>query len=124
MKVENLLNHCAAGTCSGVHGGDAIDEGAAEGRALAARPDGPAGMAVGGTRRQRRAEAGRAELQSGLLPFLERDLEPRLDTYLSEAQEEMYRKIKYNFSADVLKTPNISTQLTFSVGDNEVEDFR
>ena len=43
---------------AGVHGGDAVDEGAAEGGALAARPDGPAGMAVAGARRQGRSEAG------------------------------------------------------------------
>ena len=35
-----------------------------------------------------------------------------------------YRTIKYNFSSDILRTPTISTTLTFSVGPKEVEDFR
>ncbi|CAE7523075.1 UNC119, partial [Symbiodinium microadriaticum] len=38
--------------------------------------------------------------------------------------EDMYRKIKYNFSEDVLRLPFIQTSLTFSVGDQEVHDFR
>jgi len=38
--------------------------------------------------------------------------------------EDSYRKIRYNFSEDVLRTPTISTTLVFSVGDREVEDFR
>mmetsp|Transcript_17291 Transcript_17291/g.43863 ORF Transcript_17291/g.43863 Transcript_17291/m.43863 type:complete len:242 (+) Transcript_17291:205-930(+) len=38
--------------------------------------------------------------------------------------EDSYRHIRYNFSEDVLRTPTISTNLTFSVGDYEVEDFR
>jgi hypothetical protein len=43
---------------------------------------------------------------------------------LADMSEDSYRRIKYNFSADVLRTPTISTILAFSVGDNEVEDFR
>jgi len=43
---------------------------------------------------------------------------------LANLSEDSYRKIKYNFSEDVLRTPTISTTLTFSVGDYEVEDFR
>ena len=42
----------------------------------------------------------------------------------SGLDEDSYRKIKYDFSVDVLRTPTISTNLCFAVGDNEVEDFR
>ena len=38
--------------------------------------------------------------------------------------EDMYRKIKYNFSEDVLRLPFIETSLTFSVGQREVKSFR
>mmetsp|Transcript_15525 Transcript_15525/g.16275 ORF Transcript_15525/g.16275 Transcript_15525/m.16275 type:complete len:258 (-) Transcript_15525:377-1150(-) len=38
--------------------------------------------------------------------------------------EDMYRKIKYNFSEDVLRLPFIQTSLVFSVGDQEVHEFR
>jgi hypothetical protein len=43
---------------------------------------------------------------------------------VANLSEESYRMIKYNFSEDVLRTPTISTTLTFGVGDFEVEDFR
>lgn len=43
---------------------------------------------------------------------------------LSLLDESVYRKIKYDFSVDVLRLPRISTLLQFSVGNNEVEDFR
>jgi len=43
---------------------------------------------------------------------------------LTNLSEDSYRKIRYNFSEDVLRTPTISTTLTFCVGDQEVEDFR
>ena len=43
---------------------------------------------------------------------------------LASLGEDSYRQIRYNFSEDVLRTPTISTTLTFSVGDHEVEDFR
>lgn len=36
----------------------------------------------------------------------------------------MYRKIKYNFSEDVLKLPYIQTSLNFSVGNRELPGFR
>lgn len=36
----------------------------------------------------------------------------------------MYRKIKYDFSEDVLRLPYIQTSLVFSVGNREVRDFR
>lgn len=42
----------------------------------------------------------------------------------SSVGEDMYRKIKYNFSEDVLRLPYIQTSLTFSVGDQELPDFR
>ena len=38
--------------------------------------------------------------------------------------EDMYRKIKYNFSEDVLCLPYIETSLTFSVGQRELKSFR
>jgi len=38
--------------------------------------------------------------------------------------EDMYRKIKYTFSEDVLKLPTIQTTLVFGVGNREVQDFR
>ena len=38
--------------------------------------------------------------------------------------EDMYRKIKYNFSEDVLRLPHIETSLTFSVGQRELKSFR
>lgn len=38
--------------------------------------------------------------------------------------EDMYRKIKYNFSEDVLRLPFVQTTLVFSVGTTDVRDFR
>lgn len=38
--------------------------------------------------------------------------------------EDMYRRIKYTFSEDVLRLPFIQTSLVFSTGDREVRDFR
>ena len=43
---------------------------------------------------------------------------------LSLLDESVYRKIKYDFSVDVLRLPRISTLLQFSVGGRPVEDFR
>jgi len=42
----------------------------------------------------------------------------------SSIGEDMYRKIKYNFSEDVLKLPLIQTSLVFSVGSRELSGFR
>jgi len=42
----------------------------------------------------------------------------------SSLGEDMYRKIKYNFSEDVLKLPHIQTSLVFSVGNRELNGFR
>jgi len=42
----------------------------------------------------------------------------------SSLGEDMYRKIKYNFSEDVLKLPHIQTSLVFSVGSRELSGFR
>lgn len=38
--------------------------------------------------------------------------------------EDIYRKIRYDFSEDVLRLPFIQTSLVFKVGDNEVKEFR
>eukprot|EP01036_Dinobryon_divergens_P031842 gene31842-41322_t len=38
--------------------------------------------------------------------------------------EDMYRRIKYNFSEDVLRLPLIQTSLVFSVGSREINGFR
>lgn len=38
--------------------------------------------------------------------------------------EDMYRRIKYNFSEDVLRLPLIQTSLVFSVGNRELGSFR
>jgi len=38
--------------------------------------------------------------------------------------EMSYRQIKYNFSEDVLRLPTIQTSLVFSVGPQELEEFR
>jgi len=55
-----------------------------------------------------------------------RDLPPPSDISidLSAVGEELGRKIKYNFSEDVLRLPYIQTSLVFSVGQEEVRDFR
>ena len=41
-----------------------------------------------------------------------------------DLDEDSYRRISYDFSVDVLRLPTISTILCFTVGDNEVENFR
>lgn len=42
----------------------------------------------------------------------------------SSIGEDVYRKIRYDFSEDVLRLPYIQTTLAFSVGSSEVHDFR
>jgi len=42
----------------------------------------------------------------------------------SSLGEDMYRKIKYNFSEDVLRLPLIQTSLIFSVGSTPINGFR
>ena len=42
----------------------------------------------------------------------------------SSIGEDMYRKIKYDFSDDVLRLPFVETSLTFSVGRQELRSFR
>ena len=42
----------------------------------------------------------------------------------SSIGEDMYRKIKYDFSDDVLRLPFVETSLTFSVGQRELRSFR
>lgn len=46
------------------------------------------------------------------------------DFDISNLDEDSLRKINYEFSEDVLKLPKIMTTLVFSVGRNEVHDFR
>lgn len=41
----------------------------------------------------------------------------------SAVGEDMYRKIRYNFSEDVLRLPEIETSLLFQVGQQECKDF-
>lgn len=55
-----------------------------------------------------------------------RDSPPPQDMSLdfSSLGEDMYRKIKYEFSEDVLRLPFIETSLVFSVGPREIRDFR
>mmetsp|Transcript_75973 Transcript_75973/g.164411 ORF Transcript_75973/g.164411 Transcript_75973/m.164411 type:complete len:262 (+) Transcript_75973:46-831(+) len=55
-----------------------------------------------------------------------KDIPPPADMSLdfSSTGEDIYRKIRYNFSEDVLKLPFIQTTLVFAVGDREVRDFR
>lgn len=55
-----------------------------------------------------------------------RDIPPPADMTVdfSALREDMYRKIKYSFSEDVLKLPAIQTSLVFSVGNKEVKSFR
>lgn len=55
-----------------------------------------------------------------------RDLPPPTDISidLSAVGEDLGRKIRYNFSEDVLRLPLIQTSLVFSVGQQEVEGFR
>mmetsp|Transcript_12738 Transcript_12738/g.18791 ORF Transcript_12738/g.18791 Transcript_12738/m.18791 type:complete len:250 (-) Transcript_12738:335-1084(-) len=47
-----------------------------------------------------------------------------LDIDISNIDENMYRRIKYDFSEDVLRLPYVGTTLVFSVGDQPVQDFR
>jgi hypothetical protein len=42
----------------------------------------------------------------------------------SAVGEDMYRKIKYNFSEDVLGLPTIQTRLQFSIGNQPLKGFR
>lgn len=49
---------------------------------------------------------------------------PDMSLDFSSLGEDMYRKIKYTFSEDVLRLPFIQTTLQFAVGDNEVHEFR
>ena len=42
----------------------------------------------------------------------------------SAVGDDMYRKIRYNFSEDVLRLPEIETSLLFQVGQHECKDFR
>jgi len=42
----------------------------------------------------------------------------------SAVGEDMYRKIRYNFSEDVLRLPCVETSLLFKVGQVECKDFR
>lgn len=53
-----------------------------------------------------------------------RDRPPQLDFDPTNYSEDALRKIKYNFSEDVLRLPSIQTSLVFSVGQKEVSDFR
>ncbi|CAM9396614.1 unnamed protein product [Scytosiphon promiscuus] len=47
-----------------------------------------------------------------------------LDIDLGSLDENAYRLIKYEFSEDVLRLPSIQTSLVFSVGEEEVPNFR
>eukprot|EP00752_Nemacystus_decipiens_P009038 g8069.t1 len=47
-----------------------------------------------------------------------------LDLDLGNLDENAYRLIKYEFSEDVLRLPSIQTSLVFSVGEEEVPNFR
>ncbi|RHY06439.1 hypothetical protein DYB36_006402 [Aphanomyces astaci] len=56
-----------------------------------------------------------------------RDCPPRAAAKVDYSQpldEESYRKIRYEFSEDVLRLPTIMTSLEFSVGGKEVHGFR
>ena len=48
------------------------------------------------------------------------DLDPGVD----HLDENSYRSIKYDFSEDVLRLPSIQTTLVFSVGKQEMPNFR
>ncbi|RHZ25522.1 hypothetical protein DYB37_005707 [Aphanomyces astaci] len=59
--------------------------------------------------------------------FVGRDCPPRAAAKVDYSQpldEESYRKIRYEFSEDVLRLPTIMTSLEFSVGGKEVHGFR
>lgn len=47
---------------------------------------------------------------------------PQID--LGSLDENVYRRIQYKWSEDVLRLPSIATSLVFSIGDREVPDFR
>lgn len=49
---------------------------------------------------------------------------PDMTVDFSALGEDMYRKIKYSFSEDVLRLPSIQTSLVFSVGNKPVKGFR
>jgi protein unc-119 len=49
---------------------------------------------------------------------------PDVSIDFSSLGPDMYRKIKYTFSEDVLKLPAIQTTLVFSVGTKEMKGFR
>lgn len=55
-----------------------------------------------------------------------RDLPPPTDISidLSAVGEDLGRKIRYNFSEDVLRLPLIQTSLVFAVGDRPLDSFR
>jgi len=53
-----------------------------------------------------------------------RDRPLPLDLNITQLDEDSLRKINYEFSEDVLKLPKIMTTLVFSVGPQEVRDFR
>lgn len=53
-----------------------------------------------------------------------RDRPPPMDFDMQNFDEDSMRKIRYTFSDDVLRLPAIATQLVFSVGQNEVNEFR
>ena len=49
---------------------------------------------------------------------------PKMDIDFANFSEDALRKIKYEFSEDVLRLPAIKTSLVFSVGARPVENFR
>ena len=53
-----------------------------------------------------------------------RDRPPKIDIDMLNFDENALRKIKYEFSEDVLRLPSIKTSLIFSVGTKPVERFR
>mmetsp|Transcript_15482 Transcript_15482/g.32375 ORF Transcript_15482/g.32375 Transcript_15482/m.32375 type:complete len:262 (-) Transcript_15482:327-1112(-) len=53
-----------------------------------------------------------------------RDRPPPMDFDMQNFDEDSMRKIRYTFSDDVLRLPAIATQLVFSVGQTEVNEFR
>ena len=66
-----------------------------------------------------------ADYNSKKLIFdISKDLPPIDPSTIDFTDENTYRKIKYEFSEDILRLPQISTLLVFKVGDREVKDFR
>ena len=55
---------------------------------------------------------------------ISKDLAPVDPSTIDFTDENSYRKIKYEFSEDILRLPSISTLLVFKVGNREVRDFR